>query len=116
MKPRHAAALALVGWYLMAPPSVAETSWVCAGGLTDWIMGAWIGDTKHRDDCAKLEGIADPHAPLSKWFRLGAFDTIVQCEAERNENHARGRENSTSPLDPAMQQECIASDDPRLAK
>lgn len=114
MNPRHAAALALVGWYLMVPPSIAETSWGCAGGVTDWLLGAWIGDAKHRDNCTKLMEIADSNAPLSKWLRLDAFDTIKECDAERRENLARGRDNGSRATSPPMQPECVASDDPRL--
>jgi hypothetical protein len=46
MKLRHAAALALVGWYLMAPP------------MSSWPGTPWI----------------DPNAPLSKWQFIGRID------------------------------------------
>ena len=51
MNPRHAAALALVGWYLMVPP--AER-----GGKQ-----------------------LDYHAPLSTWSIMQSFDTAQSCEA-----------------------------------
>jgi hypothetical protein len=105
---------ALLGWYLMVPPSIAETSWGCAGGITDWFLGAWIGDAHHRDKCSGLREIADSDAPLSKWLRLGPFETVAECDVERRETLARGRENGSRSISPSMQPECIASDDPRL--
>jgi hypothetical protein len=50
MKLSHAAALALVGWYLMAPPVHAPN---------------------HK---------VDFHAPLAKWTILGSFDKAEDCE------------------------------------
>jgi len=49
MKALHAAALALVGWYLMAPPMYLPTYDV------------------------------DVDAPLSKWKIVGSFDTADEC-------------------------------------
>jgi hypothetical protein len=53
MKPRHAAALALVGWYLMVPFPDAP------------------GQTPNF------------RATLSQWNQMGAFDTAVACDKER---------------------------------
>ena len=54
MKLRHAAALALVGWYLMIPPIVRPPG---------------------------REGTADTKAPLSKWVKVirSAFDSEDAC-------------------------------------
>jgi hypothetical protein len=54
MKPRHAAALALVGWYLMLPPAVPN-------------------------DPDKV----DSSAPLSQWEVMTTFDSQSQCAAEQ---------------------------------
>jgi len=51
MKLRHAAVLALVGWYLMMPP---YRTWKEAGGLDD--------------------------PPLSLWIQEGQFDTATECQ------------------------------------
>jgi hypothetical protein len=51
MKFRHAAALALVGWYLIAPNRLPNS-------------------TEH-----------DVHAPLSQWTKLGKYATKDQCES-----------------------------------
>jgi hypothetical protein len=50
MNLRHVAVVALVGWYLIAPPPITE-------------------DTNHYD----------PKAPLSEWEMIGKFDTIEDC-------------------------------------
>jgi len=60
MKVRHAAALALIGWYLMAPPSSLPT--ISSQGL---------------------EIKEDATAPLSKWKSVGTFLTQKECDAHR---------------------------------
>jgi hypothetical protein len=100
MKPRHAAALALVGWYLMIP-----------------------GD--------------NANSPLGKWHVHRAYDTAEECQigldayrqflGERE--HDSKRFEKLTPQDRVKELEkevdwefefglaqCIASDDPRLAK
>ena len=54
MNPRHAAAVALVGWYLMVPPIVRPSG---------------------------REGTTDTNAPLSKWVKVirGTFDSDDAC-------------------------------------
>ncbi len=59
MKRRHAAALALVGWYLMVPPAIMNSE----GRYTE----------------------IDATAALSHWKILGSFDSASQCEALRTE-------------------------------
>jgi hypothetical protein len=51
MKPRHAAALALVGWYLMVPPPVLHSSLP-----------------------------VDLGAPLSEWRLFSLHDSVADCE------------------------------------
>jgi hypothetical protein len=55
MKLRHAAALALVGWYLMAPP---------------------FPKGEHRYE-------PDTSVPLSQWIRRASFDSAAECEAHK---------------------------------
>jgi hypothetical protein len=52
MKPRHAAALALVGWYLLLPPINLDS-----------------------------KAVLDIDAPFSKWEIYKAFDSAADCEA-----------------------------------
>jgi hypothetical protein len=92
MKPRHAAALALVGWYLMLPP-------------THLSNGHLVGDTK---------------TPFSDWTTLGSFDTAHECAKYQMKliHSAKGQVyvrpfTYELPIDPVYSQ-CVASDDPRL--
>jgi hypothetical protein len=85
MKPRHAAALALVGWYLMTAPveNVGPFSSV-----------------KRK-------------APISEWNRGEQFDTREQCDGARTEYLAYPPILLREIKD-ALAAECVASDDPRL--
>jgi hypothetical protein len=93
---RHAAALALVGWYLIEPPFSRLPN-----GQYD----------------------AQTDAPLSKWFHVASFDKASLCEAARNIRVNAGKEDVTkSPQSDSeklmaaigLYCECIATDDPRL--
>jgi hypothetical protein len=93
MNPRHAAALSLVGWYLLAPP-VREVH----QDLDEW----------------------DASEPLSKWKLVDSFDTADQC---RNELYRRTNLKDKQNRKPTVSEKhflesfmCIASDDPRLVK
>jgi hypothetical protein len=92
MKPRHAAALALVGWYLMVPPPRT------------------VGD--HFE--------TNFYAPLSKWTRLRMFDFQSQCEATRKAYQQKPTGNLVIMLGAAEAQattkasQCVATEDPRL--
>ena len=92
MKPRHAAALALVGWYLMVPPMEGDHTNPSAP-FSRWRMTAGSFDAasecrKALDDSTRdaIKALKDPHIlPFT-------------------------REASLQFLDAA----CVASDDPRL--
>ena len=56
MKPRHAASLALVGWYLMVAPST----------------GLYWGDGMVRNTSA----------PLAGWEVRGSYDSLADCRQE----------------------------------
>jgi hypothetical protein len=99
-KLRHAAALALVGWYLMLAPPYQDSS-------------GHVGP--------------DYGAPLSKWINLRAFETADQCEAykpiARKSLKSQIDAQSNKPTDywPEVfssfaTTQCVATDDPRLAK
>jgi hypothetical protein len=87
MNLRHAAALALVGWYLIGPP-------VNAGKPV----------------------VADWDAPVSKWLPVAFFDTAADCQKEieavkpRAEERAR-QAHTKLPRDPFL---CVNDDDPRM--
>jgi hypothetical protein len=90
MNPRHASALALVGWYLMVPP------------LTN-------NGTR-----------TDAHAALSTWQVLKSLASAPKCEAEKNQlqhdaNTQPNKDKNTLLAQyMAAHSQCIASDDPRL--
>ena len=100
MKPRHAAALALVGWYLIAPPPRTEDG-------NDY----------------------DPKAPLSEWQEIGKFETIEECRkyparlpeimhgfyVEHPEIGESGERRDNAVRKALLAQaQCVATDDPRL--
>jgi hypothetical protein len=95
MKPRHAAALALVGWYLMAPPYVRVP-----------------GTQTFRLDFT---------APLASWHAIQSFDTAEECANDQG-NVPEALKKLGPMSDTILEQvkammavsQCISSDDPRL--
>ena len=89
MNLRRAAALALVGWYLMVPPPV--------GSNFDSF---------------------DKNAPLSKWRQPAAFDSAAACEQYRTEAidtfQKRTDANGDYNVNLYIAGRCVTSDDPRL--
>jgi hypothetical protein len=87
---RHAAALALVGWYLMIPPVVGQGS-----GRKVW-----------------------HHAPLRKWERGATFNSEEVCNQRlRVPRNVKGPfENFTQALvaEQFSDGRCVRSNDPRL--
>ena len=94
MKLRHAAALALVGWYLMMPP------------------------IKGLPDCARI----DSNAPLLRWEHIASFDNAQACQEQLRYDVGHATKVLYPPdcnavHVSAMQaygETCIASDDPRF--
>jgi|HubBroStandDraft_3_1064219.scaffolds.fasta_scaffold1822810_1 hypothetical protein len=94
MNLRHAAALALVGWYLISPP--------------------FVGDPFYIDHTAQL----------SEWKIESSYDTAEQCErARKRKSGDIGASLSGRILEPGSRAmmdaalgylQCVASDDPRL--
>jgi hypothetical protein len=96
MNARHAAALALVGWYLMLPPTQEALDSNCGLGDT-WtafrvykdILSLVAPNAAERAETANIEqcdreGIVIANdAPLSRWNQGGEFETLAACEAER---------------------------------
>jgi hypothetical protein len=93
MKRRHAAALALVGWYLMVPP---------------------LGRPKNSNY------YVDGGAPYYKWTVLLEFDDLTQCQERRDleiqdgEDGLKNRPTGDLRAMVETESECIATDDPRL--
>ena len=99
LKPRHAAALALVGWYLMLPPCRLVSSWG---------NGGYAGG----------KCLIESQAPLREWKRAQPqeFEYKTDCErAISNECHREVEANGVSSFEGSLcTADCIASDDPRL--
>ncbi len=86
MKLHYAAALALVGWYLMVPPLKSGSS---------------------------IE--ADLRWPLTQWSSLQSLDTAADCErAKTNLQLKNPRPSSESKVSIFEMATCIETDDPRL--
>jgi hypothetical protein len=92
MKPRHAAALAMVAWYLLYPPWNAEKE------------------------------IVDSTLALNRWYQVSTFDSSADCEArkfgilEEMDNRARDRSPETVAQQERLrhQARCVSADNPRL--
>jgi hypothetical protein len=80
----HAAALALVGWYLMIPP-------------------------KHIKN---LRPTVSAHAPLCEWTVIQPFDKATDCDQELKRRIMDCGNCPLDEL--WLSAQCIASDDPRL--
>jgi hypothetical protein len=100
---RHAAALALVGWYLMTPPLVK-----CSQGPQDVCP-----------NIACVSCLADSQAPLREWKRVPdtqEFEYKTDCQrAISDECHSEVDADGASYLKGNLcGADCIAADDPRL--
>ena len=89
MKLRHAAALALVVWYLLTPPLHP-----CDGDPPCTYFETKPSSV-HLDFNLKV--------PLRRWRKVGTFATQKECEAGRR---------ASPPMRGLAQ--CFATDDPRL--
>ena len=86
MKPRHAVALALVGWYLLMPPLLEN-------------------DKTPRSN-----------APLSQWIINQSFDTADLCEQVRLASMRQAPNPDPAVQERRKRSVCVETDDPRLAK
>jgi hypothetical protein len=98
MKLHYAAALALVGWYLLAPP-VQEGS----------------------DGSGKTFYWANDKAPLPEWRQIGSYDAAQACDAAKWKHLADTARTTDTKSDyqsafvlSDSAAQCIATDDPRL--
>jgi hypothetical protein len=104
---RHAAAIALSGWYLLVPPGSCRPEWVSQGKPMP---------------CA---------APLSEWIVTLSFSSHDKCDIERKADISYGNQEVANANDSgdkmlvestrkiywrALTERCISTDDPRVAK
>ena len=94
MKPRHAAALALIAWYLMVPPF------------------------RTCSECSRYFQPDPLNAPFDKWAVVDTFDTVAECKkglVEYLQKASEQREEDWPSVHyVATYGRCIATDDPRL--
>src|SRR5271166_2192804 len=104
MNPRHAAALALVGWYLMVPPQplLNKPSHLGPSALNP-----------NGQDLPYTIGLPDRDAPISQWHSVGSFDSAAECKAALNGSEKR-YSHDEAMMRSLFDAQCIASDDPRL--
>jgi len=104
MNPSHAAALALVGWYLMVPPA-ADSGLPFDAPISQW---RHIGSVDSAAECEHIlvklqsDSSAETKAEIKAWH--AKYD---HQHADRV-LHALAVEKTTKAA------QCIASDDPRL--
>jgi hypothetical protein len=95
MNLRHAAALALVGWYLLVPPLSSDLSrFDISAPFSKWTL---LTSTDTADRCTEIK---------SKWSTTKFGDVWVN-------HHYPAEARKTARL-ALHQSECIATDDPRL--
>ena len=105
MKPRHVAALALAGWYLMVPTSKKNDA-----PLSEWTISqsyasaeaCQSAQNKNRDQVAA---------------KLKTYDSMTdkqRRDLQHNQASLDQEMADSDSFDTAFQSACIASDDPRL--
>ena len=102
MKPRHAAALALVGWYLMMPPFTERHEINTDAPLTKWER---LDSYSSAGDCA-----ADRSILLRDSQNKSKAADLAESTALR-QGKVWDRTLAIARLEASR---CIASDDPRL--
>jgi hypothetical protein len=93
---RHAAALSLVGWYLMMPPMTADLDQSCkpdhiVPAMSDLAMGliVWTSPfviNQRRCDVARHSVEID--ATIGEWQQVAEFEQLAECQARRDQNQA----------------------------
>jgi len=89
---RHAAALALVGWYLMVPPHLTDTTFDSKAPLSEWSVYAAF-DTAVACDGAQASEEQGRKSKVAANPNNAAFKSLVKS---------------------LLSSQCIATEDPRL--
>jgi|SRR5580704_2891819 hypothetical protein len=97
MKPRHATALALVGWYLMVPIG-DHGQYESKLAIPDWLN---IGAYESKEDCSKA---------LQTYFVNASRDSGLIIWHSHDERPAYDYVSKQA----LSKAQCIATDDPRL--
>lgn len=105
MKPRHAAALALVGWYLMAPPNKNE----------DTPISAWIVRRTYDSADACQAGLSKDRAQAAA--KLRQYDSMTDLQRRNLEHNQEALDREiadNASIDESFRSACIEQGDPRL--
>ena len=92
MSPRHAATLALMGWYLMMPPNACDLSSACKGESIFWNAVSLLrpqSESNRQSEMAwrnRVDNDLVLNAPLSEWHQIDEFETLTECRARYEEN------------------------------
>jgi hypothetical protein len=106
MKLRHAAALALIGWYLMMPPLDDVHNPVSGAPLSTWVQGRSFDSS---DDCKMtLSALRQRVANLTP-------EQQRQLEQEGTAEYGHGPHGTFAQFRARVElEQCIAADDARL--
>lgn len=140
----HAAALALVGWYLMLPPEPILSNPANRGKSDEdlvkesTILGERLlhprtpAPNEPTPIAPYLIGAPDDDAPISQWSMLDAFDSVAACKAALETGRVQGLNDLQRGVEKYAHDKkvvesqradiralyahakCIATDDPRL--
>jgi hypothetical protein len=117
-KLRHAAALALVGWYLMIPPLPTTSGWFSNNSgpapISQWKLWASFDSAML---CEAYRG-ADDSTWLDRVRRLAAEELADEAEERRNPSKFKASKVANEEFDKFKDSmdraRCIETDDPRL--
>jgi hypothetical protein len=107
MKPRHAAALALVGWYLMASPNKNE----------DTPISEWIVRRTYASADACQAGLSKDRAQAAA--KLKQYDSMTDLQRRNLEHNQEALDRQiadNASIDTAFRSACIEQSDPRLRR
>jgi hypothetical protein len=106
MNPRHAAALALVGWYLMMLSACYADDSIAAPGTAE-VKAGWYLMTAPIVPVTSGMGVEDSSAPIRFWIKVRTFPTKKECDAHRTNRQP-------PPETPGLR--CLSADDLARAK
>ena len=105
MKRRHAAALALVGWYLMVPPNKKEDT-----PLNEWIV-------RRTYDSAEACQVGASNERAQAAAKLKQYDSMTDLERRNLEHNQEALDREIADnesIDASFRSACVESGDPRL--
>jgi hypothetical protein len=105
MKPRHAVALALVGWYLMVPPNKNEDT-----PISDWIVGHSYDSARACQDALMKERAQ----AATKQRQYDMMTDLQRRNLEHNQDALNQEMADSDSFYFAFHSACIESGDPRV--